>query len=444
MNALRLPLAAAGLLVAVTPQARSGDLFTVQYPPSDQPGELALEARYHLWLPPTAKRIRAVIVHQHGCGDPAGMAGETAAHDLHWRALAARHDAALLSPHYLLGDKSCTLWCDPRNGSAATFERALADLANQTGHPELATAPWCLWGHSGGAMWVCSMLETYAPRIVAVFGRSGSARMRLASADRPPLAFPPEAFAVPVALNPGQHERGDKQFHWIWDASLKFFEEFRPRGAPVVLAPDPFSNHDCRNSRLFAIPFFDACLRLRLPASGKALNAVDLRRGLLADWEAATILKPADASVPLRLGWLPDAVTARAFVEYVKTGAVTDSTPPKRAPVITLAARGTKAAEVLLEWTAEADFESGVREFIIYRDGQEVARLGPPKARANAPFPQFQCISYHDTPEPPLAELKWRDPQAPPGQSLRYQVSFLNAAGLESPRSRPAKAKALR
>ena len=30
------------------------------------------------------------------------------------------------------------------------FLKGLADLAAKTGHPELTTVPWCLWGHSDG------------------------------------------------------------------------------------------------------------------------------------------------------------------------------------------------------------------------------------------------------------------------------------------------------
>ena len=65
-------------------------MLTASYLPSSGPGELAVEATYRLWIPPTVKRVRAVIVHQHGCGDGAERGGETAADDLHWRALAAR------------------------------------------------------------------------------------------------------------------------------------------------------------------------------------------------------------------------------------------------------------------------------------------------------------------------------------------------------------------
>jgi hypothetical protein len=34
---------------------------------------------------------------------------------------------------------SCQNWCDPKLGSDAAFQRALADLGEQSGHPELSS-----------------------------------------------------------------------------------------------------------------------------------------------------------------------------------------------------------------------------------------------------------------------------------------------------------------
>ena len=127
------------------------DIFTTHYPASTRSRELRVPVDFHLWLPPGDERLRAVIVHQHGCGEGAEMSGETAALDLHWQALAAKHNAALLSPHYMAGTNNCRLWCDPRLGSEAAFLRALSDLGQASGHPELASIPWCLSGHRGAA-----------------------------------------------------------------------------------------------------------------------------------------------------------------------------------------------------------------------------------------------------------------------------------------------------
>src|SRR3954466_6243576 len=115
----------------------AGKIFTAEYPPSTQPGELIYGVTYRLWIPDGVKHLRAVIVHQHGCGAGACKGGLTAADDLHWQALAKKWDAALLGPSYHQGEKDdCRKWCDPRNGSEKTFLRALSDFAKETGHSE--------------------------------------------------------------------------------------------------------------------------------------------------------------------------------------------------------------------------------------------------------------------------------------------------------------------
>ena len=63
--------------------------------------------------------------------------------DLHWQALAAKHQCALLSPAYEQPEKAeCQLWCDPRQRfPMQPFQKCLVDLGTQSGHPELATGP---------------------------------------------------------------------------------------------------------------------------------------------------------------------------------------------------------------------------------------------------------------------------------------------------------------
>jgi len=43
--------------------------YRIAYEPSTNVGELKLGVTYTLWVPPGAKRLRGVIVHQHGCGE---------------------------------------------------------------------------------------------------------------------------------------------------------------------------------------------------------------------------------------------------------------------------------------------------------------------------------------------------------------------------------------
>ncbi len=72
----------------------------VRYEASKEPGTLVFPVNYTVWIPPGVKSLRRVIVHQHGCGEGSCKSGLTAAFDLHWQALARKHDCALLGPSY--------------------------------------------------------------------------------------------------------------------------------------------------------------------------------------------------------------------------------------------------------------------------------------------------------------------------------------------------------
>jgi hypothetical protein len=112
--------------------------YRVRYEASDRPGDLICGVNYTVWVPPGVKTLRGVIVHQHGCGEGSCKSGLTGAYNLHWQALARKHDCALLSPAYEQPEKAdCQMWCDPRNGSDAGFQKCLAPLGAKSGHPEL-------------------------------------------------------------------------------------------------------------------------------------------------------------------------------------------------------------------------------------------------------------------------------------------------------------------
>src|SRR6202043_280359 len=70
--------------------------------------------------------------------------------------------------------------------------------------------------------------------------------------------------------------------------------------------------------------------------------------------------------------WLPNEAVAKAWMEYVKTGAVSDTTPPPAPFNVQATAKADQGTEIV--WNAEADFESGIGGFIVLRDGQELAK----------------------------------------------------------------------
>lgn len=432
--------AAAVLALVASTASASGRYVEVEYPPSTEPGALQFGVTYTLWIPDGVKTLRGLIVHQHGCGSGACKGGETAAYDLHWQALAKKWDCGLLGPSYHQDDKqNCRLWCDPRNGSEKAFLKALNDLAGKSQHPEVAEVPWCLWGHSGGGFWASLMQTSHPKRIVAIWFRSGTAFTAWEKGDIPRPDIPVAAYGIPMMCNPGAKENGDPRFSGAWTGAMGMFKAYRAKGAAIGFAPDPRTAHECGDCRYLAIPFFDACLALRLPEPGaksNELKPVDPRQAWLAPLLGGAAVPAAKYEGDTAEScWLPSEAVARAWAEYVKTGAVDDTTPPPAPADVKVTA--VENGGVTIAWNASADFESGLQGFLIRRDGKDLVQL-PQKPSARFGRPLFQAMSYHDTPERPLPEMKFIDSEAKPGEKHTYEILSINSVGL---RSEPATAR---
>ncbi|MCY2976135.1 MAG: hypothetical protein NTW52_15880 [Planctomycetota bacterium] len=411
--------------------------YRVRYEASTTPGQLIYPVNYTIWIPPTAKQIRGVIVHQHGCGEGSCKSGLTGAFDLHWQALAKKHDCALLAPSYEQPEKAdCQMWCDPRNGSDAAFQKCLADLGGKSGHPELAKAPWALWGHSGGGHWAGGMVMLHPERVAAAWLRSGVPLFQT-NPDRPSIkahTLTDSVLGVPIMCNPGTKEGvTDKKgrFAGVWPANAAFFGTIRSKGGCIGVAVDPLTAHECGNQRYLAILWLDACLTARLPKiPGEPLLKIPQDNAFLAPLH----LGESEFVAPVASGkfngdkdksvWLLNKDIARLWSEYSKDTSVSDTTPPPAPTDITV--EGNK-----LSWNAEADLESGLAHFIIERDGKFLARL--PETGKN-PFgrPIFQNLQYSDTPSQPLVIMEYVDTKAELGRQHTYRVIAVNTVGLQS------------
>jgi len=430
-------------------QSGTGQYFQVDYPPSTVPGELAIAVTYIAWIPDGVKQLRGVIVHQHGAGTTASVEGGTAAYDLHWQVLARKWDCALLGPSFHVSHDQndispggSELWFDPRRGSAKAFLKALGNLANVSSHPELEKIPWILWGHSGGGIWADVLSTLYPERVVAMWLRSGSAAQFRTHPEFVRPEVPAACYGIPIMVNPGvKEEKTFKQYSkglekGPWWGNLATFHEYREQGALIGLAVDPRTGHECGDSRYLAIPYLDACMALRLPAKGsqnQELKAMDTSQAWLAPLFGTEVVPAAKYRGDIKESvWLPNEAVANAWLEYARTGAVSDTTPPP-APINVRAwpkgAKGELGTEVV--WSAEADFESGIGGFIVLRDGRELAKL-PQTPEGKFGRPLFQSMTYHDTPAQPLPEMRYLDRSARPGATHTYEVITVNSVGLKS------------
>lgn len=307
----------------------------------------------------------------------------------------------------------------------------MTDLGAKSGHPELATVPWALWGHSGGGHWAGGIALLHPDRVAAAWLRSG-VPLLTANPDRTsikPHTLTDAALLVPLMCNPGTKEGvtvKDGRFAKVWPANVDFFSAMRSRGALIGIAVDPLTAHECGNQRYLAIPWLDACLSARLPESSAApLKPMPTDSAWLAPFEGTRAVSAASFSGDkARSLWLPNEAIAKQWMHYIKDTAIPDLTPPP-APV------NVKVSGQEITWEATADLESGLAEFIIERDGQFLAKV-PEKGKNPFGRPLSQGLQYSDTPLQPLAEMRYTDSNAEPGKTHRYRVIAVNTMGLKS------------
>ena len=409
--------------------------YRVRYEAQTEEGKLIYPVSYTMWVPPGVKTLRGVIVHQHGCGVGSCRSGQTGAFDLHWQALAKKHDCALVSPVYEQPESAdCQMWCDPRNGSGEAFQQGLVDLGKQSGHPELSDVPWAMWGHSGGGHWAGGMLLLHPEKMAAVWLRSGVPMMEVKEGRPKPYEVNPASCGVPTMCNLGTKEGftvTGKRFSGVWPGVKSFFTKMRAEGGLVGVAVDPLTSHECGNQRYLAIVWLDACLTLRLPVTaGEPLRPIAEHSGLVTAMYEPGKKPHAPVKVIYFSGdvttsfWLPTKEIAEAWQQYVEDTNVEDTTAPPAPSQPTVDGN-------TLTWTAEADLQSGLAAFVIYRDGEEIARV-PEKSKNPFGRPIFQGLQYSDTPVQPLVEMRYVDEDAEAGQSYTYRVVAENTAGLRS------------
>ena len=407
--------------------------YRIRHAVASGPDALAFAATFTVWIPPGCRQVRGVIVHQHGCGEGSCKSGLTGAHDLHWQALARKHQCALLAPVYEQPESAdCQLWCDPRRGSDAAFQQALIELGAASGHPELGAVPWALWGHSGGGFWAGGMVFLHPNRIVGAWLRSGVPPIHPAGGSPAPFSITEAACAVPVLCNLGVKEGvSDRtsRFAGVWPGVERFFTTMRSHGALLGVVIDPLSSHECGNQRYLAIPWLDACLTARLPRRvGSPLRPMPTASAQLVPVNAngTPVTSPVPASRysgnSSEAIWLPNREIAQAWEEYSRNTLVTDRTPPP-------APTNLRVSGNHLTWDADADVESGLAQFVIEREGQVIGRV--PETPKN-PFgrPVFQNLQYSDTPPQPLAGMQYTDTTADPARRHHYRVLAVNTAGL--------------
>ena len=337
---------------------RNDTIFKIVLEGEDCP--FAHRAEYGIYIPEGSGPLQGVLILQHGC--TMEQFGITRPYDIQYQALAKKWNLAILETA-LYGD--CHIWNEPKSGSGAAIFKVLEQISSQSGHPELKTVPWLLWGHSAGGYWTLAMLRDYPERILAIASYS--------AAMNPQWEYTAEAAKVPLLLRHAGANDGSPEI-LCWKTALNTFHKLRKMDAPVIIAHNEGQNHNFSYLRYMVIPFFEATLRKRLPVDcSPTLRDINPNDTWLGDTLSLKVYRELDyTGSKSNMCVFPDELTARNWQEFVSTGTVVDKTPPPAPWNL----RVKRAADMLeVTWEADADIESGILKFNIYKNGVLVGAL---------------------------------------------------------------------
>ncbi len=317
-------------------------------------------AVYHIFIPESAEKIRGVFIHQHGCTMEGR--GVSTAYDIQYQAFAKKWNLAIIGPDLYSASGNCHNWKNPESGSGDALLKTLKETGEISGHPELTNAPWLLWGHSGGGYWAQAMMRDYPERTIALFSYSPGLN--------PTWDYPKEALKIPVMIR----HAGITGDACCWESALNTYNKLRKNGGYVSIAYTPYQNHNFSYVRYMAIPFFESVLTQRLSETNPdILHEMDPSKVWLGDTLRLNTYKASGYKGDKNsMSWLPDSTVAAKWKEYIITGTVIDRTPPPAPYDLNLSVKHNRAVE--LTWKADADIESGIKFFNIYKDSHLITR----------------------------------------------------------------------
>jgi poly(3-hydroxybutyrate) depolymerase len=294
------------LLAASTAHAQRGGPPAPTPPPGPgsieevaAPGNNYEVAEFRFWAPTDGAPLQAILVLVPGSnGD-----GRAAADDSTWQSFAKSHHVALLACHFK--DKThpqnfIEAYVNVSQGSGQALLDAVNKFAGRSKHPELATAPFLLWGMSAGGQFNYEFTAWKPERVAAfVVNKGGIYFSALLS---------PEARAVPGILFIGGKDLESR----IWTIS-GLFAVNRRGGALWSLTNEPGAGHIVGQSRDMALAFYDDILPMRIGANG-ALKPIAENAGFMGDLKTKTYTAIGDTKPPTEPNsWFPTERVAKAW-----------------------------------------------------------------------------------------------------------------------------------
>ncbi|HYV98426.1 MAG TPA: hypothetical protein VE967_13275 [Gemmatimonadaceae bacterium] len=270
------------------------------------PGANFDKAEFRLWMPPGVDKVRAIAVLVPGSnGD-----GRAQVQDTVWQAFAIKHKLALVGVR--LTDKQhdqgfIEEYVNVSKGSGQAFLDALSKFATTSGHAELNTAPFLLWGMSAGGEFNYEFTVWKPERVVAFVVNKGNiyytALAPRAARDVPGILFV-----------------GGKDLEFRTNTITGLFAVNRRAGALWALAEEPGAGHIVGRSRDVAIAFYEDMLAARL-GDGGALKPLTEKSGMLGDIKGKSIGPVGDKAPAVPTAWLPTERVANMWLAMVTEAA---------------------------------------------------------------------------------------------------------------------------
>jgi poly(3-hydroxybutyrate) depolymerase len=263
------------------------------------PGRNYDKAEFKLWLPDGVGTIQAIALLVPGSnGDGRGQVDDPV-----WQAFAARHKLALVGVR--LTDKPhdqgfIEEYVNVSQGSGQAMLDAVGAFAARARHPELATAPFLLWGMSAGGEFNYEFVAWKPERVVAFVVNKGNIYY---------TALAPKA----ARSVPGILFTGGKDLEFRTNTITGLFAVNRRAGALWALAEEPSAAHVVGRSRDVALVLFEDALALRL-GDGPVLKPMAEKSGFIGDIKAKTFQSNGEAPAPnYPTAWLPTARVAERW-----------------------------------------------------------------------------------------------------------------------------------
>lgn len=314
----------AAILLSAANVGAQGVVFQTSVAPKPEE-DIAADCRYEITIPNPSRHIRAVWVIFDRGRDMLRYYG-----DPEVQAFAYRSGLALLFPFHCRAKTYEDMDVDPSRGIGRALFAALSQLAQSSGHQELASAKLILLGFSGAGSLV-ARLAGYAPDRVIAAIPADPGHFNPLGIDT--VILSPEALAVPQLILTGgaDHVSGTKRPH-------EYFRKYFERGAPWAFVIQNEAPHCCIiNAKKLILLWLQALLEEREP-SNYTFRRIDRNRGWNAffatretetkdDWGGKTWdvtdakiqrsrSNPPHGMIPA--GWLPNHRVAKEWVSFVK------------------------------------------------------------------------------------------------------------------------------